>query len=118
MKLAAPYMGTPKILTCPSSQKNSTTNFTISNPSDAMFVSYTYHVGATTSLVWQADPNEVIMWDQGVVGKLAGTNGGVGLVWALTSNHKGAGGNVLFNDGHVAFHSKTPTNMPLGCQNP
>ena len=120
MTLASNYLGSAKVLVCPSSSKNAAASFIDPNATDAANVSYTQQVSPlnTNVMNWQVDPHDVVFWDQGVAGNACGPNGGVGLSWAATSNHKGAGGNVLFDDGHVAWHTKTPTNMTLGCLNP
>jgi prepilin-type processing-associated H-X9-DG protein len=118
MALSSAYFQSPKILICPNGKKRPSASFQVSHPTDALYVGYAYQVSSTTSLVWQADANDVVMWDQGVAGNACGPNGAVGLSWAPTSSHKGIGGNVVFNDGHVAWQTVTPTNMTLGCQNP
>ena len=111
-----------RILTCPSGNKSSANSFNDTNATDTSNVSYTQQVPLLNStnagMLWMANLNDVVFWDQGVAGNACGPDGGVGLSWAKTSNHKGAGGNVLFTDGHVAWYTKTPTNMSLGCLNP
>ena len=122
LSLLSKYSVSPKILVCPSSSKIPATSFSDPHATDAANVSYTQQVPLLTStntgMIWMADPKDVLFWDQGVDGNPCGPNGGVGQSWAKTSNHKGYGGNVLFNDGHVTWCTKTPTNMTLGCLNP
>jgi prepilin-type N-terminal cleavage/methylation domain-containing protein/prepilin-type processing-associated H-X9-DG protein len=122
LMLTSVYLGTTKVLICPSSAKFRVEGFTNASPTDAKNVSYSYQVSAliptATGMIWNVNAQDVVMWDQGVAGTPGGPTGGVGLPWAATSNHKGDGGNVLFNDCHVSWNTKTPTNMTLGCQNP
>jgi len=112
----------PKCLVCPSmyaKYKQPVYDFGDTNATDAANVSYTQQASSTANgMVWGIDPKDVLFWDQGVAGNPCGPNGGVGLRWATTGNHRDDGGNVLFNDGHVAWQIKTPTNMTLGCLNP
>ena len=102
------YNGSVEFLVCPASKKHPAASFSDPTATDAANVSYSQSASAATGTVVQADPNAWEFWDQGVVG----------LSWASTSNHKGDGGNVLFSDIHVAWQTKPPTNMTLGCLNP
>jgi len=116
--LLSNVLGSVKVLVCPSSPKKAATGFEDVRATDTANVSYTQQAALTTGMIWKANAGEVLFWDQGVAGNPCGPSAGIGLSWAKTSNHKGAGGNVLFGDGHVSFQIKTPTNMPLGCLNP
>ncbi len=116
--LMSNWLGTAKILSCPSSVKKPVTSFADRQAADELHVSYTQHTGLTTGPLGRADARTVLFWDQRVAGNACGPAGATGLLWAASGNHKAAGGNVLFNDNHVAWYSKTPTNMPLGCLNP
>jgi len=96
----APYLGNamqPFHCRCDLS-KRSATNFTqfASNPS--LYSSYWYCPSST----WQNDTNMTVMWDRGICtpGK-----------WPANSPHKGEGGNVLWNDGHVDWNRTFPTNL-------
>jgi len=124
--LMSKYLSTTKLLVCPSSSKMSATNYNDAIATDTANVSYTQQpvphtgrvlVNGTLVSPWNA-ATEVLFWDQNVAGNPCGPTGDSGLSWAVTGNHKTAGGNVLFNGGYASFHTKTPTNMPLGCLNP
>ena len=128
LAIASSYLGSPKILVCPSGSKSPAGSWT-TVPSDLTNCSYAYQgAGGSTlgQMIWMADPNDIVAWDQEVAGCLTGTgtapsNSGaffVGSPWVTTSTHKGAGGNILFSDGHCGWNSKMPTNANLGCMNP
>ena len=106
--VSANYRGSVVFLVCPGSKKHPAASFRDPTATDAANVSYSQAAGGAPGTIAQADPNDWEFWDQGIVG----------LSWGPTSNHKSDGGNVLFNDGHIAWQTKTPTNMPLGCLNP
>ena len=108
LAFSAKYIASPKVLDCPSSRKIPAASFRDPTATDAANVSYSQSANSATGTVAQADPNDWEFWDQGVVG----------LRWAAPSNHKGAGGNVLFGDVHIAWQSQAPTNVTLGCLNP
>ena len=96
-------LGNPKVLVCPSDTVAVVaSNFTVLTPAN---ISYSYQTG----LVWQADPLEIISWDNGLSAGFA-----VGATWPANGHHKDDGGNVLFNDGHVEFVRSMPTNVPTG----
>jgi len=119
MLLMSSYLGGPNVLTCPSGSKAPTPSW--SSVSDLTNVSYAYQ----TNVVWQNDPNDIIAWDQNVQGLVSGVNpvGNLnpGSAWTTTSSHKGAGGNILFSDSHVAWQTKVPSSIGStsnGCINP
>jgi prepilin-type N-terminal cleavage/methylation domain-containing protein/prepilin-type processing-associated H-X9-DG protein len=102
-----------KIFACPSDSAIKaqigfplTNNLPSSTPNG---VSYTYCVG----LFWQDQPDSIIALDR--MGA-AVTSGGytVGARWVASGSatpvapHKDQGGNVLFNDGHVAWENSLP----------
>lgn len=123
LSLASAYLGTPRILACPSSTKSAQTSWT--GVSDGTNVSYAYQgagQNGTTNMVWMADPNDIVAWDQNVQGLASGGNAaaafGVNSAWTTSSTHKGGGGNILFNDSHVAWVTRMPTNAEAGCVNP
>lgn len=116
MSLMAATIGTPKVLACPSDSRTAVSSFTTGTDTNC---SYTYNIAANglTGLTWQASADEVIMWDRVNPGTAyTGTN----TPWVATAAHKAAGGNVLFNDGRVAFQTKMPVAAPglLGQMNP
>jgi len=115
LSLMASTLGTPKVLVCPSSSKTAAPSFTGGTDTN---VSYSYQAAPTavaTGLVWQASADDIIAWDQYLTG--AGTFV-KDAAWVSSANHKATGGNVLFNDGHVSFVTKIPTNSTLGVLNP
>lgn len=122
LALASAYLGSTKILVCPSTTKSFATNWVAGTDQN---VSYAYQGAGnagTNTMVWQADPGDIIAWDSGVIGCAVGANAstafGTNAAWAGTSNHKGTGGNVLFNDGHVSFSTRIPNYAANGCINP
>jgi prepilin-type processing-associated H-X9-DG protein len=74
-----------------------------------MTSSYSYSVGLT----WHDQPDSIIALDR--MGKSVTADGYTkGATWSSGGDspvapHKGAGGNVLFNDGHVAWMSSLPS---------
>jgi len=86
------YLGSPIILACPSSTKKPLHRWD-EDATDAAYVSYTQQVprlnSTATGMIWMADAKAVLFWDQGVDGNACGPDGGIGLSWAATSNHKG-----------------------------
>jgi len=124
MSLASAYLGSPKVLACPSSSGKSGAA-TWNGASDATNVSYAYQgagAGGTNCMVWMADPNDIVAWDQNVTGLATGGNGpaafAISSAWTTSSAHKGTGGNILFNDSHVGWATSMSTNATLGCVNP
>jgi len=125
LSLAVSYLGTPKVLACPSSATKTATN-RWSGILDSANVSYAYQGagqgGAGANMVWMLDPNDMIAWDAGVGDSAVGDNPtgafGINSTWITTSAHKGTGGNILFNEGHVSWASKVPTNANIGFMDP
>ena len=116
-------LNTTKVLVCPSSIATKADEFsaTVVAPLRSLTsasISYSYQ----SNLVWQNGPDNILAWDKGVGGAKEGTPGfplpnTTG--WVSTGNHKDAGGNVLFNDGHVSFLNKMSTNCwEYGLLNP
>ena len=117
LALAATYLGSPKIFVCPSGKKAGTNTW---NGTD-INVSYAYQCGpggGGSNLIWQADPNDVLTWDEKANAQAGATIAAgapaAGSQWGTASPHGNAGANVLFNDGHVLWCSKTPTNFANG----
>jgi prepilin-type N-terminal cleavage/methylation domain-containing protein/prepilin-type processing-associated H-X9-DG protein len=118
LALASGYLGSPKILVCPSTTRGAAGGFASGTDSN---VSYAYSGAGSagvSNMIWQADPNDVIAWDIYTSNSVAAmpnpeSTGSAGIQnagWVSTANHKTVGGNVLFNDGHVAFARVFPTN--------
>ena len=130
LQLTSGYLTYPKVLGCPSSSKQPAAAWG-SSMTDSQ-VSYAYQGAGQdgkTNMVAMTDPNDIIAWDQNVAGASAAVVAGpsIALVypltvanagWLVTSNHKTAGGNVLFNDFHVIWGNKLPTNAAAGYLNP
>jgi len=99
-----------KIFTCPSdSAAKIQANYPLVNAVGNQSQSYSYTVG----LVWQDQPDSIIALDR--MGKSVTAAGYTkaakwsGSGTAPVAPHKDAGGNVLFNDGHVAWQNSLPS---------
>jgi prepilin-type N-terminal cleavage/methylation domain-containing protein/prepilin-type processing-associated H-X9-DG protein len=94
-----------KILVCPSDTRTTIVQANFASCSSSLNVSYALIPG----LSWQSSyPDSVVALDQ--TDNYTINSSFVGSV--MTSpNHKGVGGNVLFNDGHVAFSAKLPQTL-------
>jgi len=109
MALMSNTLNSTKVLVCPSTSTKQAADFSPSLTSAS--ISYCYQ----TNLVWQNGPDNIVAWDKGVNGTVA-AGGAPGWAvppatgWVSSGNHKDAGGNVLFNDGHVSFLNKMSTN--------
>ncbi len=101
-------LNTTKVLLCPSTSTKQAFDFS-GGSFTSVNISYSYQ----TNLVWQQGPDSLIAWDKGVAGATAGNPGWTlpnTSGWVASGNHKDAGGNVLFNDGHVEFKNRMATN--------
>ncbi len=99
-----------KIFTCPSDSAAKMQSFyPLTNTTANMSISYSYTVG----LVWQDQPDSIIALDR--MGKSVTAAGYTKAAhWSASgatpiAPHKDAGGNVLFNDGHVAWQNSMPS---------
>jgi prepilin-type N-terminal cleavage/methylation domain-containing protein/prepilin-type processing-associated H-X9-DG protein len=97
-----------KSFVCPSTTATAANNFDVANFGTVTACSYAYQ----TNLVWQRDVSDVVVWDKGVGGAASAALLGVSK-WAVSGNHKDAGGNVLFGDGHVEFKTTFPATNTL-----
>jgi prepilin-type processing-associated H-X9-DG protein len=61
-------------------------------------ISYSY----VPNLIWQSTPDSALAADR-IYSTSAGSS------WPSGGNHKGQGGNILFNDGHVAWNNRLPS---------
>ncbi len=117
LALMSNTLNTTKVLLCPSTSDKQAVDFSGASFTKAN-ISYSYQ----TNLVWQNGPDNIVAWDQGVATAKEGTPGFTlpnTTGWVSTGNHKDAGGNVLFNDGHVSFVNKMATNCwEYGMLNP
>src|SRR6266446_7028503 len=98
-----------KIFTCPSdTAAKFQTSYPLLNTPASMAISYSYSVG----LIWEDQPDSVIALDR--MGKsVTAAAYTKGARWSASTApgapHKEAGGNVLFNDGHVAWANSLPS---------
>ena len=64
----------------------------------------------STGIVWQStSPDSILVLD-----RQASANNAVNSPFSSTGNHKDAGGNILFNDGHVDFKTRMPSTVKDG----
>ena len=119
------YLSTPKVLVCPSSTKTNLSTWV--GGKDSANCSYAYQgagQNGNTNMIWLADPNDIVAWDENVTGSPSGAGYGpyvvqTNAIWLTTGSHsKGAGGNILFGDGHCGWSAKMPNGAAIGCQNP
>ncbi len=101
-----------KIFTCPSdSAKKLTAAYPLSTVAAGTAnaqVSYAY----CPFIIWQDQPDSVLALDRMAIATTGYTKGGKwasasppGTASAVPAPHKDAGGNVLYNDGHVAWNN-------------
>ena len=92
MKLLSNFCTSAKILYCPGDPRpearpaECVEKLTVNN------ISYSY----VPNLIWQDSPDTIVALD-----RIYSTS--AGSAWPTNGNHKGLGGNVLFNDGRVAW---------------
>ena len=95
LQLLSNFVSSAKIYHCYSDQRGKATanieEMTATN------ISYSY----VPNLNWQDHPDSIIALDRIYVTEK-------GSKWPKTGNHKDTGGNVLFGDGHVAWHPELP----------
>jgi prepilin-type N-terminal cleavage/methylation domain-containing protein/prepilin-type processing-associated H-X9-DG protein len=87
-----------RIFTCPSTTQHAQP--IISSLTDSN-ISYSYVPG----IMWQSTSADSIV----VLDNFPAANNSLGATWPSTANHKDAGGNILFNDGHVEFRQRLPS---------
>jgi prepilin-type N-terminal cleavage/methylation domain-containing protein/prepilin-type processing-associated H-X9-DG protein len=90
-----------RIYACPS---DSAAKTQIGYPLGKTNISFSYCMG----LLWQDQPDSIVALDRMGTASSVYSKGGK---WNATAPHKDAGGNVLFNDGHVAWFSSVPANV-------
>jgi prepilin-type N-terminal cleavage/methylation domain-containing protein/prepilin-type processing-associated H-X9-DG protein len=90
-----------KVYTCPSSIEHPATGYPLTN-----IGAVSYCMVAT--LIWQDVPDSILAFDRlsnlGNLDRYYARS-----VWTQNSPHKIAGGNILFNDGHVSFATRLPS---------
>lgn len=90
-----------KLYACPSSTAKASAKYPVIGLTN---ISY----ALVPQLVWQDQPDSILALDY-ITGTVA--DYAVGKPWNATlSPHKDAGGNVLFNDGHVSWNNKLVSN--------
>ena len=102
-----------KIFTCPSdSAKKITANYpldtSVGGATTCANVSYSY----CPWILWQDQPDSILALDRMGAAHANYTKGGKWIVNGYVGNpapHKDAGGNVLFNDGHVSWQNSLPS---------
>jgi prepilin-type N-terminal cleavage/methylation domain-containing protein/prepilin-type processing-associated H-X9-DG protein len=105
----------PKIFACPSDgAKHPSGTYPLSTdvPSTRTNISYAY----CPFIIWQDSPDSVLALDRMAASSLAytkaakwcATSGGAAISGMVPAPHKDSGGNVLFNDGHVAWNNTVP----------
>ena len=102
----------PKIFACPSDglkhQSSTYPLTTDTTPGNRTNVSYAY----CPYIVWQDQPDSVLALDRMAAAMTAYTKGAKWISSTggvqMPSPHKDAGGNVLFNDGHVSWANTVP----------
>jgi prepilin-type N-terminal cleavage/methylation domain-containing protein/prepilin-type processing-associated H-X9-DG protein len=106
--LLSNVVSSTKIFVCPSSGDKAG-NDTLAANFGTLNCSYSY----ITGLVWQANSDDAVAFDKKLNALLGTGQQGTGVSWAADSPHKGQGGNVLFNDGHVDYKNKFPVYVPV-----
>jgi prepilin-type N-terminal cleavage/methylation domain-containing protein/prepilin-type processing-associated H-X9-DG protein len=102
-----------KLFACPSDVAKASSTYPGASPGFARTnCSYAYCPG----LIWQDQPDSILALDlMGNTGSFttdgANANYGINKQWDTSSPHKTAGGNALFNDGHVSFLTKLQCNI-------
>jgi prepilin-type N-terminal cleavage/methylation domain-containing protein/prepilin-type processing-associated H-X9-DG protein len=96
-----------KLYACPSDTAKGGATYPASGGFGRTNVSYAY----CPFLVWQDVPDSILALDVLKTAGGASADYAVNKTWDGTSPHKTAGGNALFNDGHVSFLTKLPCNV-------
>ena len=94
-----------KIFVCPSdSVAKAQTGYALTNAVGSQSISYSYSVG----LIWQDQPDSIIALDR-MDKSVVAAGYTKGARWSSSAPHKDSGGNVLYNDGHVAWANSLPS---------
>ena len=96
-----------KVFACPSASGDTNTT---TYPLYVKSVSY----DLVAALMWQDYPDSMLAFDRLEANSATAYAYGAGSQWTSASPHKAAGGQVLFNDGHVEWKSALPS---LPCTN-
>ena len=98
MQLLSNILTSSDLLHCPNDLRpnvHEETDWSKVTPSN---ISYSY----VPNLIWQSTPDSALASDR-IYTTSAGSS------WPTGGNHNGQGGNILFNDGHVAWNNKLPS---------
>jgi prepilin-type processing-associated H-X9-DG protein len=98
MQLLSNVLTSVYILVCPSDFRPNVREEFYWRKVTPVNISYSY----VPNLIWQSTPDSPLAAD-----RIYSTS--AGSVWPTDGNHKGQGGNVLFNDGHVAWNNRLPS---------
>ena len=126
LSLTSGYLQYPKVLQCPSGSKPQAATWAVAGDTNCSFAYQGAGGNGATNMISMADPNDILLWDQNVQGTALTAAGSANAstvfsnssVWTATSSHKGAGGNILFGDVHVAWSARMTTNANIGFLNP
>ena len=94
MQLLSNVATTAKILYCPSDHRPGARHETDFKKLTTLNISYSY----VPNLIWQDQPDSVVFLD-----RIYST--AKGSAWPTNGNHESHGGNVGYNDGHVAWNN-------------
>ncbi|HUI06358.1 MAG TPA: type II secretion system protein [Verrucomicrobiae bacterium] len=101
------YISSAKVFFCPSDGRSgcrASIDFSTFGYSAGTIGQTNVSYACSTGLIWQStSPDSIICLD-----RLSSMNNVYGSPWPTTGNHKEAGGNILFNDGHVDFKTRLP----------
>jgi prepilin-type processing-associated H-X9-DG protein len=90
-----------KVFSCPSTTNRPASGYPLTNVNS---VSYCL----VPVLIWKDTPDSILAFDRiGSVGKM--DRYWRGSTWTVASPHGTAGGNILFNDGHVSWQTALPS---------
>jgi prepilin-type processing-associated H-X9-DG protein len=97
LRMLSNTLSSTKVLVCPGSSDKPADSWSRLTMKD---ISYMYVPNLTTNV----DPNAIVALDKTDCVH-------AGCQWPVSGNHKDAGGNVLFVDGHVSFNVKLPADL-------
>jgi len=107
------YISSAKVFFCPSDGRANckpSLDFNTFGATSGAVGQTNVSYACSTGLVWQStSPDSIIVLD-----RLSTVNNYIGSPWPTTGNHKDAGGNLLFNDGHVDFKVHLPWQIKNG----
>lgn len=100
MQLLSNVLTSSYILHCPSDFRPSVHEEIDWRKVTLLNISYSY----VPNLIWQSTPDSALASD-----RIYSTS--AGSMWPTSGNHRGKGGNILFNDGHVAWNNALPVTL-------